>query len=106
MPTVGHSGVRRAVVTEFDAQRLWGRLVYALDERGLSTVDAISAALIARSRQVANDLRIQGTGKTVQVIDFHSTSVHGIGSTENWPQVGQLVEVHLNADERLVAVWY
>ncbi len=108
MPTVGWSGIRRAVVWAFESKTLWGKLAYAVDERGYNAVDAISAALIAKHSSIAREIRLTSelTARTTKSMDFHSTSVHGIGSTENWPWVGQLVEVHLNEDQRLVAVWY
>jgi len=108
MPTVGWSGVRRAVVWAFESKTLWGKLAYAVDERGYNAVDAISAALIAKHSSIAREIRLTSelTAHATKSIDFHATSIHGIGSTENWPWVGQLVEVHLNDDQRLVAVWY
>jgi hypothetical protein len=93
----------RAVVTSFDESN-WGTLVYALDDQGHNVVDAISAALIARSLSTAYNLRIRYTGKEVQVLEFHSTSFHG--ALNELPYTGQLVEVHLNDHQRLVAVWY
>jgi len=94
----------RAVVVDFNTQNLWGTLVYAPDAHGHNLVDAISAALIARSQSTAYSLRIRHTGKEVQVMQFHSTSFHG--ALNEFPSVGQLVELHLNSDQRLVAVWY
>lgn len=107
MPTVGWSGIRRAVVWDFDRKNSWGKLMYALDERGYDAVDAISAALIAKHASIAREIRLTSelTMRTTKSMDFHSTSVHGI-TEDNWPWVGQLVELHLNEDQRLVAVWY
>lgn len=98
----------RAVVWDFNEKNLWGKLTYALDERGFTVIDAMSAALIAKHNSIAREIRLTSEMKdrSTKSIDFHSTSVHGIGSTENWPWVGQLVEVHLNDDKNLVAVWY
>lgn len=98
----------RGVVWAFEQKTLWGKLAYALDERGLVAVDAMSAALIAKHQSIAREIRLTSelTDRATKSIDFHSTSVHGIGSTENWPWVGQLVQVHLNVDQNLVAVWY
>lgn len=106
MPTVGYSGVHKALVTEFNRYNLWGKLLYAIDERGYVILDAVAAALMVKSQKVAYDMYRPSLGKTVQKMDFHSTSVHGIGSTDHWPQVGQLVDVHLNDNGNLVAVWY
>lgn len=92
----------------FEPKTLWGKLMYAFDERGHQAVDAISAALIAKHVSIAREIRLNSELKdrTTKSLDFHSTSVHGIGATENWPWIGQLVEVHLNIDQNLVSVWY
>lgn len=110
--TSGHrtrrSVICRAVVWAFEEKTLWGKLAYAIDERGYTAIDAISAALIAKHASIAREIRLNSemTDQTVKSIDFHSTSIHGLGSTEHWPSIGQLVEVHLNVDKNLVAVWY
>ena len=98
----------RAVVWEFTPKTLWGKLTYALDDRGHVALDAMSAALIAKHHSIAREIRLNSemTDRSTRSMDFHSTSVHGIGSTEQWPVIGQLVEVHLNDDQNLVAVWY
>jgi len=99
--------VRRAVIVEFNSQTLWGFVVYAVTEEGHNVVDAISAALLARAKSAAHELRLRYVDKDVRVMEFHSTSVHGSAPMINqWPQVGQLVDLHLNDSERLVSVWH
>lgn len=101
-PSVGYSGVHRAVVVDFDGRTLWGRLVYAPNEQGWTALDAIAAVMLANvSRTIDRDI---ARGTDLIEIAFHSTSVHGIGTSENWPRVGQMVDVHLNSDQKLVAV--
>lgn len=96
----------RAVVTSFNRSTCWAQLVYALDARGHNVVDALSAALIVHDAKTARAIRLNSVAKdlTVKEMDFHSTSFHG--ARNEFPFVGQLVEVHLNDDRRLVAVWY
>ena len=92
----------------FEPKTLWGKLTYALDDRGHVAIDAMSAALIAKHNSIAREIRLNSelTDRSTLSIDFHSTSIHGLGSTEHWPSIGQLVQVHLNVDQNLVAVWY
>lgn len=100
--------IHRAVVWEFNEKNLWGKLTYAIDDRGHVAIDAMSAALIAKHASIAREIRLNSemTDRSTQSLDFHSTSIHGLGSTEHWPSIGQLVQVHLNVDRNLVAVWY
>jgi hypothetical protein len=80
--------------------------VFAPDDRGHNVVDALSAALIIKDAKTAREIRLNSVAKdlTVKEMDFHSTSFHG--ARNEFPFVGQLVELHLNDDQRLVAVWY
>ena len=96
----------RAVVTYLNERTLWGRLVYAPDGDGESVVDALSAALMVNAAKVARGIRLDGVAKalTVKELEFHTTSFYGGYGRDLQP--GQLVEVHLNADHKLVAVWY
>ena len=96
----------RGVVTYLNERTLWGRLVYALDNDGDGVVDALSAALLVNAAKVARSIRLDGVAKTLTVkeLEFHTTSFHGGYGRDLQP--GQLVEVHLNIDNRLVAVWY
>lgn len=97
----------RGVVTFLDERTLWGKLVYAPTEIGHNVVDAISAALMAKSTKTVRQIR-DGQEAVVE-LEFHLTAWHGASCSSNseWrPQPGELVRVRLNADYKLVSVWY
>jgi hypothetical protein len=102
-----------------DDQTLWGHIVYAPTAAGHRVVDALSAALLAKSSQLAREIRIRHNRLDVETLEFHTTSWHGAPTrgSDHWslrprrpvslrPDLGEIVEVHLNADNKLVAVWY
>lgn len=94
--------MHHAVVTSFARMTGWGQLYYARDERGWRTLDALSAAALA---SVPGAIHNIAKDAHVVRLEFHSTSVHG-GISDSWPMPGDFVDVHLNDDQRLVAVWY
>lgn len=96
----------RGVVTYLDERTLWGKLVYAPTEDGHDVVDALSAALMINASKVARGIRLDGVAKTLTVkeLDFHTTSF--LGGYGRDLQPGQLVDVHLNVDDKLVSVRY
>jgi len=92
-----------------DDRTLWGHIVYAPTAAGHRVVDALSAVLLAKSSQLAREIRIRHNRRDVETLEFHTTSWHGAptrGSDHWWPDLGEIVEVHLNGDNKLVAVWY
>jgi hypothetical protein len=92
-----------------DPQTLWGHIVYAPTDVGHRVVDALSAALLAKSRQLAREIRIRHDRLDVETLEFHTTSWHGAPTRSSdhwWPDLGELVEVHLNDSGKLVAVWH
>lgn len=97
----------RAVVMHFNEQTHWGKLVYAQDDHGRDIIDALSAALVVKANDVARGLRNDGLYKTflLKELEFHSTSVDG-GWVGRIPAPGQLVDVILNVDDKLVSVRY
>ena len=101
----------RGVVTFINPKTLWGRLVYAPTEDSDSVIDALSAALIVKEAKTARGIRLDGVAKTRTIIElkFHTTSWHGqpsYGRGGDWlPHPGEIIEVHLNDDYKLVAVW-
>lgn len=105
--STGRSVICRGVVWNFEEKSGWGKLTYAFDERGHSVIDAMSAALLAKHTSIAREIRLNSEYKdrTTTSLDFHSTCFSG-GYVQEWPWGGQLVEVHLNEDNKLVSVWY
>jgi len=100
----------RGVVTYVNERTGWGRLVYTPSKDDHSVVDALSAALMVNAAKVARGIRLDGVVKTFTLIEleFHTTSWHGQPSYRSgWvPQPGEIVDVHLNTDNKLVSVWY
>lgn len=97
----------RGVVTFLNARTLWGKLVYAPTETGHAVIDAISAALIVTAKKAVRQIR-QGQANVVE-LEFHLTAWHGAtwSATNPWrPKPGEIVQVRLNADHKLVSVWY
>jgi hypothetical protein len=96
--------IYHGVVVHCDCRTLWGTLLFAPDDDGRAIIDAISAATIAQASRVAKRLRRDNRG-VIAELPFHSTAVEGGGGTfVSTP--GDLVQVILNADYRLVGVRY
>jgi hypothetical protein len=99
----------RGVVMQMNPQTYWGKLVYAPTDAGHAVVDALSAALIIKASKTVRQLREDAVEATRVALEmsFHSTSWHMQPGRRDWlPQPGEIVEVHLNSDYKLVAVWY
>lgn len=98
---------RRGVIVAIDGQTLWGWLVYAKEAGAQKVIDALSAILLADEKHAWRPIiRAGQLDGTLTDLDFHVSAWHGYGGDEWLPRPGEIVEVRLNSDERLIAVWY